>query len=131
MQNIALLLTCFALGIVLRQIGRLPENAHATLNAFIIHVSLPALILLYVHRLPLDASIIYPVVMPWLMFVIGLVILATNARLARWSAQTTGGLVLSASLANTAFLGLPMIETFYGASFLGLGILIDQLGTYM
>src|SRR4030095_1495545 len=26
---------------------------------------------------------------------------------------------------------LPMIETFYGVSFLGVGILIDQLGTYM
>jgi malate permease and related proteins len=24
-----------------------------------------------------------------------------------------------------------MIETFYGVSFLGIGILIDQLGTYM
>jgi hypothetical protein len=32
---------------------------------------------------------------------------------------------------DTSFLGLPMIETFYGVSFLGVGILIDQLGTYV
>jgi malate permease and related proteins len=34
-------------------------------------------------------------------------------------------------LANTSFLELPVIEAFYGASFVGLGILIDQLGTYL
>jgi len=40
-------------------------------------------------------------------------------------------LILVGSLANTSFLGLPMIEAFYGTEHLGLGILIDQLGTYM
>ena len=34
-------------------------------------------------------------------------------------------------LGNTSFVGLPMIECFYGASFLSIGILIDQLGTYL
>ena len=38
--------------------------------------------------------------------------------------------MLTGGLANTAFIGLPMIETFYGPQFLGLGILIDQLGSY-
>ena len=35
------------------------------------------------------------------------------------------------NLANTSFVGLPMIEAFYGSAFLGIGILVDQLGTYM
>jgi malate permease and related proteins len=131
MANIALLVLCFIVGIILRQSGRLPENAPAALNGFIIHVSLPAVILLYVHRLSIDASLVYPIAVPWILFGIGLILFATVARVARWSAQTTGGLILSASLANTSFLGLPMIETFYGVSFLGVGILIDQLGTYM
>ena len=38
--------------------------------------------------------------------------------------------MLTGGLANTSFIGLPMIETFYGPQFLGLGILIDQLGSY-
>ena len=66
-----------------------------------------------------------------IFFATGLILFTTVARVSRWSAQTTGGRILSGSLANTSFIGLPMIETFYGASFLGLGILIDQLGTYM
>jgi malate permease and related proteins len=131
MANIALLALCFVLGIILRQSGRLPENAPSALNGFVIHVSLPAVILLYIHRLPIDASLVYPVAAPWILFGVGLILFVTVARLARWSAQTTGGLILSASLANTSFLGLPMIETFYGVSFVGVGILIDQLGTYM
>jgi malate permease and related proteins len=131
MVNIALLVFCFILGIILRQTGRLPENAAAALNGFIIHISLPAVILLYVHRLPIDASLIFPVAAPWILFGVGLMLFVTVAKIAQWSAQTTGGLILSASLANTSFLGLPMIETFYGVSFLGVGILIDQLGTYM
>jgi len=131
MVNIGLLIVCFLVGVVLRQSGRLPDNAPAALNGFIIHVSLPAVILLHVHHLPIDASLIYAVVAPWVLFMIGVLLFVTIARVANWPAQTTGGLILSASLANTSFIGLPMIETFYGVSFLGVGILIDQLGTYM
>jgi hypothetical protein len=131
MENIALLVYCPLLGIVLRRSGRLPENAAAALNSFIIHISLPALIVLYVHELRIDSSLVYPVAAPWMLFLLGLTLFVAAARVARWTAPTTGGLILSGSLANTSFVGLPMIETFYGVSFLGLGILIDQLGTYM
>ena len=34
-------------------------------------------------------------------------------------------------LGNTSFVGLPMIETYYGSAYLPIGILIDQLGTYL
>jgi predicted permease len=130
-ENLALLVLCFALGIVLRQSGRLPENAPAALNGFIIHVSLPALILLYVRPLPIDASLVYPVAAPWILFALGLMLFVTVGRVVRWTAPTTGGLILSGSLANTSFVGLPMIEAFYGAGFVGIGVLIDQLGTYL
>jgi predicted permease len=131
MDNLALLVVCFFFGIVLRRSGRLPDNAASAINGFIIHISLPALILLYVHRLSIDSSLLYPIAAPWILFSIGLLLFLTIARAARWSAQTTGGLILSGSLANTSFVGLPMIEAFYGMAFLGVGILIDQLGTYL
>ena len=60
----------------------------------------------------------------------GLIVFTGVGRLAQWPAPTTGGLILSGSLANTSFVGLPMIEAFYGVSFLGVGVLMDQLGTY-
>ena len=131
MENIALLILCFGLGIVLRQSGRLPDNAPATLNGFIIHVSLPALTVFYLHRLPLEVSLIYPVAAPWILFVTGFLLFVGIGRAARWSTPTTGGLILSGSLANTSFVGLPMIEVFFGAGFIAVGIVIDQLGTYL
>jgi malate permease and related proteins len=131
MENLALLLCCFLGGIALRQTGRLPDNTPAALNGFVIHISLPAVILLYVHKLPMDLSLVYLVAAPWILFAFGFLLFVAVARAAQWSAATTGGLILSGSLANTSFVGLPMIETFYGVSFLGIGILIDQLGTYL
>jgi predicted permease len=71
MPNIVLLLLCLAIGITLRRFHRVPDNAHTTLNVFIIHVAFPALILAQVHGLHLEASLLLSVLMPWLMFVTG------------------------------------------------------------
>jgi predicted permease len=130
MNNYLLLVACFLLGILLRRSGRLPDNAAAALNGFVIHISLPALTLTYVHGLKLQTSLILPAMMPWLMFGIGCGFFWLAGRGFGFSRQTTGGLMLTGGLANTSFIGLPMIEAFYGPQFLGLGILIDQLGSY-
>src|SRR5258707_7370794 len=130
MNDYLLLGACFVLGILLRRSGRLPDNAAAALNGFVVHISLPALTLTYVHGLKLDASLILPALMAWIMFGIGCGFFWLAARALGLSRATTGGLMLTGGLANTSFIGLPMIETFYGQQFLGLGILIDQVGSY-
>ena len=130
MSNYLLLGACFLLGIFLRGLGRLPDNAAASLNGFIVHISLPALTLSYVHSLKLDASLILPALMAWVLFGIGCGFFWLAGRALGLSRATTGGLMLTGGLANTSFIGLPMIETFYGPQYLGLGILIDQLGSY-
>jgi predicted permease len=131
MNNYLVLGTCFLLGILLRRSGRLPDNAAIALNGFLVHVSLPALILTYVHDLQLDSRLILPALMPWIMFGLGCVFFWFMGRALSLSPATTGGLMLTGGLANTSFIGLPMIEAFYGAEFLGLGILIDQVGSYL
>jgi predicted permease len=55
----------------------------------------------------------------------------TAGRLFKLPAATCGGLMLYGSLGNTSFVGLPMIEAFYGAGYLATGLLIDQLGSYL
>jgi malate permease and related proteins len=131
MNNYLMLGTCFLLGIVLRRSGRLPDNAAIALNGFLVHISLPALILAYVHELHLDSRLILPALMPWIMFGLGCAFFWLAGRALGFSPATTGGLMLTGGLANTAFIGLPMIEAFYGAEFLGLGIVIDQVGSYL
>jgi malate permease and related proteins len=122
---------CFLLGIILRRSGRLPDNAAVTLNGFVVNISLPALTLAYVHDLDLNSRLIFPALMPWIMFGLGCAFFWLAGRALGLSPATTGGLMLTGGLANTAFIGLPMIETFYGPEYLGLGILIDQAGSYL
>jgi predicted permease len=130
MNNYLLLGACFLLGIVLRRFGRLPDNAAASLNGFVVNISLPALTLTYVHDLKLDTSLILPALMAWILFGIGCAFFWLAGRALGFARPTTGGLMLTGGLANTSFIGLPMIDTFYGPQFLGLGILIDQVGSY-
>src|ERR1700732_2389956 len=130
MNNYVLLGACLLLGLFLRRSGRLPDNAAASLNGFVVHISLPALTLTYVHGLKLDTSLILPALMAWVLFGIGCGFFWLAARALGFSRATTGGLMLTGGLGHTSFIRLPMIEPFYGPQFLGLGILIDQLGSY-
>jgi predicted permease len=131
MDNIVMLFLCLALGMILRGLGRVPTNTHMGLNAFIINVSLPALTLLQIHAITLHASLAFAVLMPWLLFAIGAVIFGTVGYLLKLPKATTGALIVVGSLGNTSFVGLPMIESFYGANYMPIGIIIDQLGTYL
>jgi len=131
MSNFLLLATCFVLGMLLRRSGRLPDNAPAALNGFLLNVSLPAVTLVYVHELSLSGVLIYPILMPWIMFGIGCAFFYGVGKWLKLPPETTGALMLTGSLANTSFLGLPMIETFFGPHGLAIGILIDQAGTYL
>jgi len=131
MQSFAILPLCFVLGMLLRRSGRMPETAAASLNGFIVHVSLPALTLHTLRHIHLDASVAAPLAMAWLLFAAGAGFFFLAQRLFGWGPSTTGALVLTGALGNTSFVGLPMIECFFGREHLGVGILIDQLGTYV
>jgi predicted permease len=130
MNNYIMLAVCFLLGMLLRRSRRLPDNAAASLNGFVVNVSLPALTLNYVHSLKLDTGLILPALMAWVLFGLGFGFFWLVGRIFNLSRATTGGLMLTGGLANTAFIGLPMIDTFYGSQYLGHGILIDQVGSY-
>ena len=131
MNNIVLLLACFGLGVLLRTSGRLPAAAPAALNGFVVNVSLPALTLLTVHGLRMQPQLALAALMPWLLFAAGAGFFWAVGRWLKLSRGTLGALVLTGSLANTSFVGLPMIETWYGREQMGVGIVIDQLGSYL
>ena len=131
MTNIALLFVCLLAGILLRASGRVPDNAHAALNGTIINLALPALILGQLHGLRLTADLVWPVLMPWLLFLLSGMSFIALARALRLPKATTGALIMTTGLGNTSFVGLPMIEAFYGARHVPTGILIDQFGTYL
>jgi malate permease and related proteins len=131
MSNVVLLFVCLCLGMILGRRGWLPPTAPSVLNGFIIYVALPAMILLQLHGIHLRSELLFPVGMPWLLFGIGCGFFWLLGRALRLPDTTTGALMLVGGLANTSFVGLPMINAFYGPGGLATGILIDQLGSYL
>ena len=131
MDNIVMLFVCLAIGMLLRWSNKAPENAPASINAFIIHVSLPALTLLQIHSIRLDPALFYAALMPWLLFVASAALFGLVGHLLALPRATTGALAVVGGLGNTSFMGLPMIEAFYGREGMPIGIVIDQLGTYL
>ncbi len=131
MDQILLLAISFVLGIILRRTNRLPENTPAVLNGFIIYVSLPALTLLYLHDLRLDAALLAPASMPWLYFAFAAALIVAIGRQFNWPRSVVGCLLLTTGMGNTSFVGLPMIEAYYGTHAIGIGLIADQAGSFM
>lgn len=130
MNNLLLLILCFIAGVLLRRFKRMPDNAPATLNSFIIHVSLPALTLLYIHQLKLSGDVLLTGLMAWLVFGLSAGFFWLMGRWLNLSRATTGALILVGGLGNTSFFGLPMVEAFYGKEGLTTAIIADQLGSF-
>lgn len=130
MSNLLLLILCFGAGILLRRWRRMPDNAPATLNSFIIHVSLPALTLLTIHDLHFSGDIVLVAAMAWLVFGLAAGFFWLAGRWLALPRRTTGALILVGGLGNTSFFGLPMVEAFYGKEGLATAIIADQLGSF-
>jgi predicted permease len=131
MANIILLAVCLLAGVGLRKTGRFPAATPAALNGFIIHISLPALAVLHIHNLKLDTSLALTAGMAWLLFGCACALFGCAGKLLKLERETVGALILVAGLGNTSFVGLPMIEAYYGKEYLGIGIIADQLGSFM
>jgi predicted permease len=130
LNNLILLILCFVAGMVLRRLRRMPDNAPATLNSFIIHVSLPALTLLYIHELHLSGDVILIAAMAWIVFGLSAAFFWSMGRWLQLPRATVGALMLVGGLGNTSFFGLPMVEAYFGTAGLGTAIIADQLGSF-
>ena len=131
MISIILFIFCFAVGVALHHSRRMPVNTPAVLNSFIIHVSLPALTLLYVHDLEISGDIGLMAGMAWIYFALAAGFFWLIGQWLKLPRRTVGALILTGGLGNTSYLGLPMIEAYYGHEGLASGIIVDQLGSFL
>ncbi len=107
------------------------DNAPLTLNLYVIWIALPALILRQVPTLSFSTDLFVLLFMPWLMTALGAVLVWIASRLLEWSTEVTGVLLLTVPLGNTSFLGIPMIDAFFGMDMVSYGIIYDQFGSFM
>lgn len=130
MASLLVVVLSFACGVWLRKSPRLPPDAHKALNAFILDIALPAVVLRAIPRLPFDATLLAAAAMPWLVFFLAFALIWPLGRALGWSVPTRGALVLTAGLGNTSFVGFPMLEALIGPQALPVAVIIDQLGSF-
>jgi predicted permease len=131
MQHLILFLLCLVAGVCLRRSGRAAADAHRALSSVIVHVSLPAMALNGLHQVRWDAAMVSGALMPWALFLIGVLCFVPICRWMAWPRETLGVLILMGGLSNTSFVGLPLVQAFYGGAAVPTAMAIDQVGTYL
>ena len=131
MENFILIGVFVMLGIVLRRIKAFPKDSAQVFNMFALYVSLPALILLKAPHIAFTSEILVTALVPWGLLVLSVALVLLGGRLWRWPRSIVGVLLLVVPLGNTSFLGVPVIQAYFGAAGLNHLIVYDQAGTIL
>ncbi len=131
MSNILLAIICLAIGKLLQNVRQFPGSSAQVLNAYVIYVALPALILAQIPTISFGADMLAPVLVAWVVMGASAGITWLLSRYFKWNPAITGALLLVITLGNTSFIGFPLIEAHLGAEALPYAILYDQLGTFL
>lgn len=131
MANFILIGVFVGLGLVFRRLEAFPKDSAQVLNMFALYVSLPALILLKIPQLHLGHEALLVAVVPWGMLALSALLVLLAARKFGWSRGKTGVLLLVVPLGNTSFMGVPMVNAFFGSKGIPYLIVYDQVGTML
>ena len=131
MERILPFFILLAAGNIMRRLPLFPAETDRSLNLYVIYVALPALVLVQVPGLSMSSDLLVPVLMPWAVVVFSGLLVWLVCRMFRWDRETTGALLLMVPLGNTSFLGLPMVEQFFGSKGVPYAILYDQFGSFL
>lgn len=129
MENFIIIGVFVLLGMLFRRLEAFPKDSAQVLNMFALYVSLPALILLKVPQIVFSRDILTALLVPWGLLFFSVAAVLGAARLWHWDRASVGVLLLVVPLGNTSFLGVPMVQAFFGAAGLPSLIIYDQLGT--
>lgn len=119
-----------AIGLLLQRSRQFPQNTGQVLNAFVIYVALPAVVLQKIPTLEFGKELLYPALIPWILLALTVPTVLGLSKLFRWSRMTTGALLIIVPLGNTSFVGFPMVEAFFGPEGIPYALLYDQLGSF-
>ena len=131
MLPLLLLAGCLLLGIVANLLWVVPQRLIHLLNAWILRIALPALILALLPRLSFERDLWFLVASMWIVFAGGWGVAAFAGGRLGWSRARTGAVALVAGFGNTAFIGYPLIEALRGIEALPLAVVADQFGGFI
>ncbi len=107
------------------------EKVSKWVNFYLFNFVLPALALLYIPQIDPGWNLLLPISAAWFTFFCSWILFGTLGKLLHWDSATTGCLIIVSGLANTSFLGFPVIEGLLGKEGLSTALLIDQGGSFL
>jgi hypothetical protein len=131
MENFVLIGLFVGLGMLFRKVKAFPEQTALVLNMFALYVALPAVILLKVPLLQLSREMLVPAIVPWVMLIVSAILVLVVGKIMKWPRETIGVLLLVVPIGNTSFMGVPMVNAFFGETGIPYLIIYDQIGTML
>ncbi|EOZ92155.1 Malate permease [Indibacter alkaliphilus LW1] len=131
MLNIILIVVFLVLGIFLQKVKAIPANLATYLNNYLIYVVLPVLALKYLPEVDLKLDLVLPIATAWMSFALSWAIFGFLGKKLEWKDSLTGCLIIVSGLANTSFVGFPIVRALYGEEAVKIALLIDQAGSFI
>ncbi len=133
MTGVSLVAACLLAGWLLRATGRVREDSAGSLARIVVDVALPCLTFRAMRALTARGAVSAwgPVAAAYVAFGTALAALALAGRIRGWDRRTTGTVLVTATVGNTSFVGLPLIEGLYGREALPTAMLVDQGGSFV
>lgn len=131
MADLLLIPVCIITGALLIRIKAFPRDSFKVINSLIIYVCLPALTLYYIPQIEISYRLIFPAAAVWIMFLLAVIYFILAEKFFKWDKRTTGALILTGGLANTSFVGFPVLIALFGEEGLKIGVVIDQAGSFL
>jgi predicted permease len=127
MSNFIMLIVCLLAGILMRQRKLVPDNAYKGLNAWVIYIAMPAVVLRYVPAIEWSADYLLLIIGPAICWAGAAIFVKAYSRFNPIDQATKTAMLVTSALANTAFMGFPMVTAFYGAELLPVAVVFDQV----
>ena len=127
MTNFILIAFCISVGFLFKKKKLVSQDAHKTINTWIIYVALPAVSFKYLPHLNWSYDLLIPALSPVLIFVTGIIFVHGFTTTLKLNKQEKGAMQLSAGLANTSFVGFPLILAYFSDKEIGIAVICDQM----
>ncbi len=126
MESFLLIIVALASGYLLKR--KFPENeGHVLINQWILNVALPACTFYYLPKVDWNEEMIFPIIGSMIILVSCSLYLQVLQKPLKLSRNDRASLTLGSAYSNTSFVGFPLITALYGAEYLSIAIIMDQV----
>lgn len=131
MSALVVVLVGLAAGIACQRAHGFSADAPRVLGVWLLDIALPALTLRVLHDVEIPPNIVLVVAAPYLLCAVTAVIYLAAGRVLKLPREVVAALFAATAVANTSFVGFPMVTAFFGESWVPVALLTDQLGSYL